>query len=162
MQKPKVGIFHKAVGSVLGAGYSPIAPGTVGAFVALLVWWALDYFWVGFAEQGWWQGGLIAGSCILGTWSADRLEFVWGEDPSKVVVDELAGMWISLFLLPVNWWTLGIGFFLFRLLDIFKPFGVKKAEDLPGGYGIMADDIFAGIYTNLVLQLLLALEWIPF
>lgn len=157
----KVSIFHRVVGSVFGAGFSPFAPGTVGALVALLIWWLIAQYWPAFETHSSFQFIIILIACIIGTWSSDKLEVVWGKDPSKVVVDELAGMWISLFLIPVNNLNLILGFFIFRLLDIFKPLGVRKGEDLPGGFGIMADDVIAGIYTNLALQLLIALEWIP-
>ena len=144
----------------MGLVFSPFAPGTVGALVALLIWWLFAQSWPAFETHSSFQFLIILIACIIGTWSSDKLEVVWGKDPSKVVVDELAGMWISLFLIPINNLNLILGFIIFRLLDIFKPLGVRKGEDLPGGLGIMADDVIAGIYTNLILQLLIALEWI--
>jgi phosphatidylglycerophosphatase A len=75
--------------------------------------------------------------------------------PSKVVIDEAVGMWITMVLVPFSYLNLIIGFTLFRLFDIFKPLGIRNLEKLNGGLGVMADDVLAGIYANLVLQLIL-------
>jgi phosphatidylglycerophosphatase A len=76
-------------------------------------------------------------------------------DPSLVVVDELAGMLLSFYLLPLSWLGLLVGFLLFRLFDIIKPFPCRQAERLHGGTGIMLDDLIAGLYTHLVLRLMI-------
>ena len=88
-----------------------------------------------------------------GIWSADKLESEWGKDPSKVVVDEMVGVWIALLAVPVgNVWYILFAFLLFRFFDIFKPLGIRKMEQLEGGIGVMADDILAGIYSFLLLM----------
>jgi len=91
---------------------------------------------------------------LLGVWAANKVErdskIV---DPSFVVIDEVAGQLITFFLIPLSWVYLFIGFLLFRAFDILKPFPARRAEELPGGWGIMVDDIVAGIYANLFLQL---------
>jgi phosphatidylglycerophosphatase A len=76
------------------------------------------------------------------------------EDPSFVVIDEVAGQLLTFLFLPVNGWNLSLGFAAFRIFDMWKPFPIRKLESLPGGFGIMADDLLAGVYGNLVLQLL--------
>ena len=90
---------------------------------------------------------------MAGTWSANVVEKEWGKDSNKVVMDEWIGMSISLFLLPVNWGYMVAAFVLFRFFDIAKPLYIRKAESLPSGWGVMADDILAGIYSNIVLQI---------
>jgi phosphatidylglycerophosphatase A len=92
---------------------------------------------------------------LLGTWSAALMEKDLGTDPPQVVVDEMVGYWIAMLALDRSWALVVIGFFIFRIFDILKPFPVRRAERLPSGWGIMADDALAGIYTNLVLRLIL-------
>jgi phosphatidylglycerophosphatase A len=78
----------------------------------------------------------------------------WGKDNYRVVIDEVAGMWISMMLIPVTVPRLLVGLLLFRLLDIYKPFFIRRAEKLPGGLGVMMDDVLAGLCTNVLLQVL--------
>jgi len=92
--------------------------------------------------------------------SADRVEEIWGKDHNRVVIDEVAGMCITLLLIPLKWQYTLIGLILFRFFDILKPFGIRKLEELPGGWGVMADDVLAGIYANVLLQLVVVL--VPF
>jgi len=89
---------------------------------------------------------------ILGTWSSDRTATDNDKDPSKVVIDEWVGMWITLLFLPNSLVWFIVGFLVFRYLDIFKPFRNKKIERIPGGLGIMMDDIAAGIFGCIVLN----------
>lgn len=89
---------------------------------------------------------------IGGIWSSNKLEPFWGEDPSRVVVDEMVGVWIALLAAPEgNFWYPVAAFALFRLFDIFKPLGIRKMESLKGGVGVMMDDILAGIYSFILL-----------
>ena len=89
---------------------------------------------------------------VMGVWATNCLEPFWGEDPSRVVVDEMVGVWIALLAAPSGnvWYALG-AFALFRLFDIFKPLGIRRMESFPGGIGVMMDDILAGIYSFVVL-----------
>ncbi len=88
-------------------------------------------------------------------WSASHCETFWGRDPGKVVIDEITGMFITFGFIPVNFKILWIGFFIFRAFDIIKPPPIRRLEKLPGGWGIMADDVLAGVYANIVLRLLI-------
>lgn len=92
---------------------------------------------------------------VLGTWSATMVEPYWGKDSSRVVIDEAAGMFISLLFIPVTPVNVLVALVLFRFFDILKPLFIRRLEALPGGWGVMADDILAGIYSNIVLQFLI-------
>jgi phosphatidylglycerophosphatase A len=138
-----------------GAGYFPFAPGTVGSAVGVALYAAL-----------WLTGGwpvALAGFVVataLGYWSAGIAEaHLARRDPGPVVIDEVAGQMLSLLFVPLAAGTALAGFLLFRLFDIVKPFPCRRLEKLPGGSGIMTDDLMAGIYANLVLQALV--RWAP-
>jgi phosphatidylglycerophosphatase A len=139
----------KLFASALFSGYSPVASGTVGSAVALAF-----YFIPGF------ESPLIIGILIfivfaLGIRAASVMENRYGHDPSEVTIDEVVGMWISLFLLPKTYLVALASFLIFRLLDIIKPFPARKFDNMHGGFGIMMDDVIAGIYANIILQLAL-------
>ena len=138
------------VGTVAFAGYSPIAPGTAGTAVAALVYWFL-------LPSDPWVWGAAAASAVVGIWAGGVCERLFGKkDPGRVCVDEFAGYMLSVAFLPKAWvWTLA-AFFLFRLLDIIKPFPARRSQRLRGGWGIMADDLVVGVYTNLALH---AVRW---
>lgn len=143
----------KVIATGFGSGYAPVAPGTAGALLATVI----TYF---IANSTTWSSlniALIALSIIftvLGIWSANALQSEWGHDPGRIVVDEMVGIWISMLFIPFSLVNLLLAFGLFRLFDIWKPWIVKKAEDLDGGLGVMADDIVAGVFANIVLQLI--------
>ncbi|GAB2572822.1 hypothetical protein GCM10027190_23540 [Spirosoma areae] len=94
----------------------------------------------------------------MGIWSATVVEQPWGKDSYRVVIDEIAGMSLSLLFVPIHLKSLLAGLFLFRLFDILKPLGIRRLEKLGGGWGVMLDDLLAGLYTNLVLQSALAFD----
>jgi phosphatidylglycerophosphatase A len=89
---------------------------------------------------------------VAGVWSAGVMERCWGRDNYRIVIDEVAGMCLSLCFLPVTWQYVVAGLVLFRLLDIAKPFFIRRMEGLRGGWGVMMDDMLAGLYVNLLLQ----------
>jgi phosphatidylglycerophosphatase A len=136
-----------AVATALGAGYAPIAPGTWGSAVGLLLWFALP-------PTIWIHALAIVAVVVAGVWCGGVAEQHFGRtDPGQVVIDEVAGMLVTLFLNPVGWLGAAGGFLLFRAADIVKPFPARRLERLPAGLGIMADDVMAGIYANLGLKL---------
>ena len=144
-------LFHIIIASGFGSGFSPFAPGTAGALVAVIIWTVLFYV-IPFNILLVVTSLLIVLFTAAGIWSADKLESEWGKDPSKVVVDEMVGVWIALLAVPVgNVWYILFAF-LFWFFDIFKPLGIRKMEQLEGGIGVMADDILAGIYSFLLLM----------
>ncbi len=155
MKKAK--LFHIIIASGFGSGFSPFAPGTAGALVAVIIWTVLFYV-IPFNVLLVVTSLLIVLFTAAGIWSADKLESEWGKDPSKVVIDEMVGVWIALLAVPEgNIWYILFAFLLFRFFDIFKPLGIRKMEQLDGGIGVMADDILAGIYSFL---LLMGLRWL--
>jgi phosphatidylglycerophosphatase A len=133
-----------------GAGFSPSAPGTAGSLVGLALYWPLQKL-----PLVWLVGVLVVVTC-LGIWGAEIVARREGrKDPGLVVVDEIVGLWVSLLLVPFSFVTAVMGFFLFRAMDIVKPFPARQLERLPGGLGIVADDLMAGVYANLALRALL-------
>jgi len=139
-------------------GYAPVAPGTVGSaaglVVYLLVWWTRSPL----VEMA-----LILGTFAIGVWSATHAERFFGTtDPGPVVIDEVLGMLVTLAFIPVGWSGALAGFCIFRVFDVIKPYPANRLEHLHGGFGIMADDAMAGIYSNLCLRLLIWLlpAWI--
>ena len=138
----------------LGAGHGPIAPGTWGSLPALALAWLVEP-----RLGGWGVASLAALVTLAGTWAADRTARRLGErDPGRIVVDEIAGQLVALCFLPATPQVLLAGFLLFRILDVVKPWPAHRLEELPGGSGIMADDLMAGLYANLILQGLAALS----
>ncbi len=150
-------LIHVIIASGFGTGFSPFAPGTAGAALATIIWLIISFFVSPFALLVT-TSALIVVFTILGVWSANVLEPEWGEDPSRVVVDEMVGVWIPLLAVDNEHLYLAVvAFVLFRLFDIFKPLGIRKMESLKGGVGVMMDDILAGVYSLLVL---LGLRWL--
>jgi len=141
------GFLARIMASGLYVGYLPAAQGTAGSlwgpFVCVLlpesffpaVWFVLPILF------------------FIGVWSSGLSEKYWGHDPGRVVIDEVFGMFVALAWVPINWYTLGAGFILFRAFDILKPPPARWSERLPGGWGVMTDDLIAGVYANLVVRL---------
>ncbi len=145
----KATFLDKLVSTGLGSGLSPVAPGTAGTVVGLLI-----YFIHGF-EKFYVIVPAILVFFVWGTYAAGRMEKVYGHDPSRVVIDEIVAMWISLVFLPKQLLLAAIGFFIFRMLDIFKPYPASYFDKKNGGIYIMLDDVVCGVYTNVILQLYL-------
>lgn len=136
-----------------GVGYFPFAPGSVGSAVAVVIAAALA---ASPQAQPWlrfWLLGAAALTACIGIGAATRAEVYFGRiDPSQVVIDEVAGQFLTLAgARDASWKWLVIGFLLFRLLDIVKPFPARRAEKLPGGWGIVTDDLIAGVYGAAIL-----------
>lgn len=149
--------LHVIISTGLGIGFIPKAPGTAGAFLALLIWIALYYIlspmWLFIASVS-----LVAGSFVVGVWVDNVMEKYWGEDPRAVVIDEFFGTWISVMSAlffsgtPYMFITLStIAFILFRIIDITKPLGCRWIDkNIHGGIGCMLDDALAGFYAFII------------
>jgi phosphatidylglycerophosphatase A len=146
------------IATVFGCGLSPFAPGTVGSLAGVLVAWLLIHFLL---LPPFCLAILALGLVPIGIWSATIAANMAGKkDPGMVVIDEVLGQLITLAgAVHVNWKMYVIGFGLFRLFDIWKPTPARQLEKLPGGQGIVADDLMAGLYGALVL---FTLGWFNF
>lgn len=140
-------------------GYFPFAPGTAGSAAGLVVYGALRALGVGPEVDAL----VILGLLAAGAWSGTLAERYFGTtDPGPGVIDEVAGMLVTLWLIPVGAGAAVAGFFIFRVLDVIKPYPAQRLELLPGGLGMMADDVMAAAYANLLLRAgLAALPMLP-
>ena len=145
--------IYKLIATALGSGYSPLAPGTAGAIVACGFLYLFHHFQIiPTYKDPLYFILLIVITTLIGILVTNKLLDDWGKDPSKVVIDEVIGMWITMLFIPFSWINLLLGFILFRFFDIAKPLGIRQMEKLKGGTGVMMDDVLAGIYANIVLQ----------
>jgi len=143
------------VATVGGAGYAPVAPGTVGSAVAALLLWLVPFSGPGLVL-------FLVGVTLAGIWAAHRVERLLGvTDPGAIVIDEVAGLTLALLVAPRTLPVVVVAFLLFRVFDVVKPFPARAAERLPGGTGVMADDLVAGLYTLGVLLALSAVAGWP-
>lgn len=133
------------------SGYFPIAPGTAGSAVGLVV-----YLAVWWTQSRVFEVALIGALFAVGVWAGTTAErYFGGVDPGPIVLDEVVGMLITLAFIPVGWSGALAGFVLFRIFDVIKPFPANRLEALHGGLGVMADDAMAAIYANISLRLLM-------
>ena len=146
--------LHRLIASCGGIGYVK-GGGTLAAMLYGLAWYLLPFKW----HSTGYETAILGVILVTGTWSSHQVEAGWGKDSSRVVVDELAGMAISLCWVPVSLTNLLVALTLFRFFDIVKPLGIRRLEKWQGGWGVMADDVLSGIYAWLVLQALM--RWVP-
>ncbi|MBT3168375.1 MAG: phosphatidylglycerophosphatase A [Candidatus Cloacimonetes bacterium] len=144
------------ISTLFGIGYFPKAPGTAGTLFAAMVYFILPEKWIGSVY-------LILSILFLSLISVlfiSKAEKKLGHDNGKIVIDEFFGYFVAMMFLPKSLLILTLAFILFRFFDIFKPEPVNVLQKLPKGWGVMADDIMAGIYTNICLQILLYFKYI--
>ena len=140
-----------ALATGCGVGYIPFAPGTFGSLLGLLAWASVG-------QSAPRQAVAIGFVFVAGAWSGSVAEHHFrATDPPPVVIDEVLGMLVTLFMNPVGWRGAVAGFFMFRLFDVIKPYPANRLERLHGGVGVMADDAMAAVYANLALRAALAL-----
>lgn len=143
--------WYKTIASVGGIGYVGKGGGTIAAVVFCVIWLLLPANY----SNNIWQIVITFFIIALGIWSSNKVDALWGKDSSKVVIDEVAGMAITLLYVPQHIEYMFAGLIAFRFFDIVKPLGIKKLESWPKGWGVMADDVLAGLYALIVVQLLL-------
>ncbi|MHB8171638.1 MAG: phosphatidylglycerophosphatase A family protein [Thermincolia bacterium] len=132
----------KIISSGFGLGYSPVASGTVGSLLGIPLVWLYPNSLV-----------MALFLIILGVWSSSQGEKLFGEkDSSKIVIDEVVGYYLAMWALPLTWPFFLSAFLLFRILDVIKPGPIRRLQELKGGWGVMADDLAAGILTNIILR----------
>lgn len=153
-RRPRQGGWDKVAlttAMFLHTGRFPIAPATFASFVTLLIWWLLPH----------WHPLVMTAVLVLllplGVWSASRAEKTLGHDAKPIVIDEVLGALLTVAFLGHSLTLAIVGFFLFRVLDVVKPPPAYQLQSLPGGMGVMADDIMAGIYGNLILRVAAAI-----
>ena len=135
-------------------GYLPLAPGSMATIAGALIAYCLRDQIPAYVL-------VFAAITACGFLVSDRMEKIVGQkDPTCIVIDEVSGVMIAFFLLPFSWPVIFTAFFLFRAFDMFKIYPVNKFEPMPGGVGVMMDDIVAGVYTNIVMQI--AIRWAGF
>ena len=140
----RIGVFIATCGYV---GYAPVAPGTFGSAIGLAV-----FYLVRQQRSTTVEVAAIVVLAAVGLWSATEAEHHFGGiDPGPVVIDEVIGMLITLAFIPVNMTGAILAFFIFRLLDVVKPWPARRLEHLPGGFGVVLDDMMAGVYGNIVM-----------
>jgi len=143
----KINFIEKLLGSGFYTGYIQFASGTFGTLAALFI-----YLIPGFENSYVIVPGIIV-FFSYGIYVGNKFENVYGKDPSECTIDEVVGTWISYLLLPKTIGIIIITFFLWRALDIFKPYPARKLENLNGGLGIMIDDVVSGFYTLIIMHL---------
>ncbi len=140
-----------SIASFGGIGFAPYAPGTIGSIAALPIVIVLS-------NHHWWYIAITILLFVAGTFVGNKAEMIYHEkDPGWVVVDEVVGMLISFFLVPISGFSVIIGFILFRLIDISKVFPLNQLEKVPGGLGIMLDDAIGGVMVNIILNIIIVL-----
>jgi len=153
---PKLHPLARLIATGLFLGYSPVAPGTAGALgCAVLAWYVLPGGALSWQVVALTLLSALAFMAVAVSVSTEA-ERVLGHDSSRIVVDEFAGLLVAVLFLPKSPFVYAAAFVLFRLADILKPFPARRAESLPGGVGIVADDVVAGVYANALVRIMIA------
>lgn len=143
-------LIYRLISTCLGIGYTPKGGGTVAAVVCCVAWYLSWRSGNGFL---WPQLLITLGITVIGAGAAGKMEPEWGEDSYRIVIDEVAGMCLTLCGIPDRWPLVLTGLLLFRFFDIAKPLYIRRMEEIGGGWGVMLDDVLAGVYANLLLQI---------
>jgi phosphatidylglycerophosphatase A len=154
-------LWAKLVATFFGMGLLHPGPGSWGSAATVLLWWLLS-FWINPSWQPAAAVLLAAVAIVIGIPAATRMARASGlKDPQFVVIDEVAGQLITLIAVPVSWKSLLLGFIFFRGFDIVKPPPVRQLEHLPEGFGIVIDDVAAGLYALVIMQVVLHFGFLP-
>ena len=142
-----MGFLSRMIATFFGIGYFPVASGTVGSAAALVILWFLPpigglWLWIG-----------LPLAFFIGVWASFGAEVQLGHDAHPIIIDEMVGQWLVVAFLPKQWLPWGIAFVLFRVFDVWKPFPIYRSQRLPGGWGIMIDDVLAAIYTIVLVRI---------
>lgn len=144
-----------AIATIGGVGWAPLAPGTVASALTVVMLWLVPFSRLTLVV-------VFVAVTLIGTWAAEHAERMLGrKDPGAIVVDEVAGMILSVLALPLTLPVLALAFVLFRIFDVVKPTPARQAQALPGGLGVMVDDLVAGLYALVIVAALHALTGIP-
>ncbi len=150
--------LHKIIASGLGTGYAPLAPGTAGSILGILLFYLFNYTLNSFNIEPWLVLSLnlfaIIFVLVFGVFSIKKVHAIWEHDASKIVIDEIVGVWIAVFAMPFQWQYYLYALLLFRFFDITKPLYIRRLDNMGGDWSVMLDDVLAGIYSLIVLQAL--------
>ncbi len=142
-----MGFLSRLIATGLFSGYIHLSPGTAGSFVGLFLYWFLP------GSESVFFSVVLVLLFFLGVWAATRFDVeTHSKDNQQIVIDEIVGMFVTLILMEKKILWLAIGFILFRLFDIYKPYPVRHAEKFPRGWGVMLDDVAAGVYAAAALR----------
>ena len=146
--------FFLFLATGFGVGYSPVAPGTLGTLIAIPVYYFLSNISSPIYEI------TLVGFFFLSVWISENAEIFFGKkDDQRIVIDEIMGFLVTMLWVPKTAILIVIGFFVFRFFDILKPFPIRRLEKkFKGGYGVVLDDVMAGVYSNIVLQVILVIK----
>jgi phosphatidylglycerophosphatase A len=156
--------LHKIIASGLGSGFAPIAPGTAGSVLGILLFYSLNYL----LESMNTEAGLILSinlfviifMLFVGVYAIKKVHKVWEHDAPQIVIDEIVGVWIAVYAMPFKWQYYLYALLLFRFFDILKPLFIKRLDQMKNDWSVMLDDVLAGIYSLIVIQLLFYFELI--
>jgi len=141
--------FTTILATGFGVGYSPIAPGTLGTLLAIPIYFFLSEIPFPLYEI------TLAGFFFLAVWVSDKAGAVFGKkDDQRIVIDEMMGFFITMLWVTKTPFFILVGFILFRFFDILKPFPIRRFEKVRGGFGVVLDDVLAGIYANIMLHMI--------
>jgi phosphatidylglycerophosphatase A len=152
--------FARLIATFFTLGYIPFAPGTFGAMGAMLLIYLIAAIVQSDAISTCIHLLLIGFFYLTGVWSCRKLQSSWGDDPSKVVVDEAVGYWVGMLFIPAQPSTLIAALVLFRFFDIAKPLGIRSIDRWHNAHAVMLDDVLAGIYTLICMHALIYFEWL--
>jgi len=154
--------LHKLIASGLGTGYAPIAPGTAGSILGILIFYCFNFAFNKLGFQAHFILGLnlvaILSLLLLGVYSIKKVHQIWIHDAPQIVVDEVVGVWIALIAIPFEWQYYVSALILFRFFDILKPLFIRRLDKLKSDWSVMLDDVLAGVYANIVLQAIVIFE----
>lgn len=147
--------FYRSIATAFGSGYFPVAPGTAGSIVGTVLLFCLNLA-LGFGNIGkvpvlFIDALAILFMIFLGFHSIKKVHQVWPHDDNRIVIDEVIGVWIASFALPVKWYYYLFALVFFRLFDIFKPFGIRTIDKMHSNWSVIFDDVLAGVYASITL-----------
>ncbi len=151
--------WYKIIATSLGVGYSPIAPGTMGAILGTILFYALNLFLLKLNFS--WNYVILVNVIaiifflLLGVKAIKNVHKIWKHDDNRIVIDEVAGVWVTALFVPVQWKYYLLALIVFRFFDIVKPLGIKNFDRMKNDLSVMLDDLLAGFYGWLLIQILL-------
>lgn len=150
--------LYRIIASGLGTGFVPFAPGTVGSMLGIILIYLFNYLLNSLNIEIWLVLVLnllvIIFTLLIGVYSIKKVHKIWEHDASQIVIDEIVGVWIAIYAMPFEWQYYLYALILFRFFDIAKPLFIRRLDKMKGDWSVMIDDVLAGIYSLVVIQVL--------